>query len=286
MPRANASDRCRSRSSRPMLGAHLDSPTVQRGGHRQAARRASRPTCTRSGCSRARSCPEAFRSICRAPATSGTAFKKLTLLRPERHRNGCWSSGSASAGSWTRSDCGWPPRWRSTEAGRYEARSLAWALPEAAARPSARPKRGPRPWSRARCWPRTGSTASSRAIPTTRRRPGSSAWCWPAPATRRRPSTARRRRGSRPRPPTARASSRACPSNVVTPSYLAERAREIAAAHDADHRRRPRPRRDRAPRDGRAGRRRQGQRRGAAADRAALRGREARARRSGSSARP
>ena len=63
------------------------------------------------------------------------------------------------------------------------------------------------------------------------------------------------------------------PSNVVTPSYLADRAREIADAHEPVTAEVLGASGDRAARHGRAGGGRKGQRRGAAADRAALPGR-------------
>ena len=164
----------------------------------------------------ARSCPRRS-AICRARATSRTAFKRLTLLRPERRTTGAGGRARQARGARPGATAGGRGSGGRPQAGRYEAATLAWALPEAVG-DRCRPRRGPRPG-------RGHGAGLVPVRPVQVARPGRSAAAQArAPGDRRRRrrggnrSTARSmRRGWRPRPRTARASSRACPSNVVTP---------------------------------------------------------------------
>ena len=174
--------------------------------------------------------PQAYRDLPGARDVK-TAFKKLTLLRPERPER------LLIVGLGKREDLDAERLRVAAALAVIRGRPLRGpddrlGAPRAGRRPARHPERAPRPWSRARCSPPTASTASSPAIPRIRRRPGSSACCWPAETMPRRS----------PRPPrSARVASEAAnrarelqglPSNVVTPSYLADRAREIADAHE------------------------------------------------------
>ncbi len=211
------------------------------------------------------------------------AFRKLTLLRPDPERR-------RTRGRPRKTDELEPERLRVAaalsvaEAGRYDARTLAWTLPEA-------PQAGPAELAAGLT---DGAVLASFRFDRFKPRDPND----PPPARlerlvlavrRRRWADRARRRGCS---VSSEAANRArelqnLPSNVVTPSYLADRAREIAA-------------RPRGPQRGEVLDRAEvaelgmggltavasGTRRGAAADRASLRaiGR-AGGRRSGSSAR-
>ena len=170
----------------------------------------------------ARRCPEEFSALPGAGRRRGRLSSRVDPVAP-RAPSGCWSSGSASPGSSTRSDCGWPPRWWSARRGRYEARRSPGRCPggRRPGRPSAGGGAGQGTvlasyrFDRFKS-PRLDDRRRPRLERLADRRRGADA------AVTARPRESAR---SPPRPPTGRASFRACPSNVVTPSYLADRAR-------------------------------------------------------------
>ena len=159
----------------------------------------------------------------------------------------------------------WSPRRRAATRRRGSPGSSARPDPSASAR---RPARSPR----ARSWAPTASTATAPPTRTSPRAPASSTWSSRSPTTpTRSPRALRLARVG------AEAANRArdlqnLPANVVTPTYLADRARELAVEFETVTRRGPRPRRDRRAWPRRPGRRRRRQRAGAEADHAAVLG--------------
>ena len=172
--------------------------------------------------------PEAFRDLPGAGDVR-TAFKRMTLLRPE-HPERVLVAGLGKPGELDSERLRVAAALVVTEASRYEARTLAWELPQAA---------GDRlsPEARAAAVVEGTVLASYRFDRFKSRDPDD-----PAPPRLERlvlaggadaavivgPAEAAR--------VTSEAANRArelqgLPSNVVTPSYLADRAREIADAH-------------------------------------------------------
>ena len=165
--------------------------------------------------------------ICRARATED-GFRRMALLRPEQPGRvlviGLGKPGELDAErlrvAAARGERGAP----------LEAATIAWALPRRRRTAVARnPAAG---LVEGTVLASTGSTASSRATPTIRRRPAR------APGAGRRCRRGGTVDGAEAARVAAEAANRArelqgLPSNVVTPSYLADRAREIADAHES-----------------------------------------------------
>ena len=173
--------------------------------------------------------PQAYRDLPGARDVK-TAFKKLTLLRPERPER------LLIIGLGKREDLD-AERLRIAaglaviEAGRYEARTIAWALPEAA-------NDHPAPQPRAAALVEGAVLASYRFDRFKSRDPED-----PAPPKLERlllavdDDASAIAEAAEVAWVASEAANRArelqgLPSNVVTPSYLADRAREIAAAHE------------------------------------------------------
>ena len=173
--------------------------------------------------------PEAFRDLPGAGDVR-TAFKRMTLLRPE-HPERVLVVGLGKPGELDSERLRVAAALAVTEASRYEARTLAWELPEAA---------GDRlsPEARAAAVVEGTVLASYRFDRFKSRDPDD-----PAPPRLERlvlaggddaAVTGQRAEAAR---VASEAANRArelqgLPSNVVTPSYLADRAREIADAHE------------------------------------------------------
>jgi leucyl aminopeptidase len=172
--------------------------------------------------------PEAFRDLPGAGDVR-TAFKRMTLLRPE-HPERALVVGLGNPGELDSERLRVAAALVVTEASRYEARTLAWELPQAA---------GDRlsPEARAAAVVEGTVLASYRFDRFKSRDPddpapprlerlvlaggaGAAVIVGPAEAARVTSEAANRARELQ-----------GLPSNVVTPSYLADRAREIADAH-------------------------------------------------------
>jgi leucyl aminopeptidase len=172
--------------------------------------------------------PEAFRDLPGAGDVR-TAFRSVTLLRPE-HPERLLVVGLGNPGKLDSERLRVAAALAVTEAGRYEARTVAWALPEPAR------DRLP-PEARAAAFVEGTVLASYRFDRFKSRDPDN-----PAPPRLERlvlagagdsATTVDRAEAAR---VASEAANRArelqsLPSNVVTPSYLADRAREIADAH-------------------------------------------------------
>ena len=170
-------------------------------------------------------------------------FKKTALIHPGRRRRAVVDRARRSAT--TSSPSGRGSRRRSPPDGPAAARGdLARAR---AIRLPTTPRRSPRRWSRARSSPPTSSTSSRARSPAARRRAGRGAERKRLEAVTvvgdaKLADAVEAARVTAPRPRTHARELQDLPSNVATPSYLADRAEELAERARLAHRRGPRPR--------------------------------------------